>query len=37
MSWDRYDRSHHMNDQELEEWIKTKRHRVMYRSEENVD
>jgi hypothetical protein len=26
-----------MNDEELEEWIKTKRHRVMYRSEENVD
>ncbi len=37
ISWDRYDRSHHMNDEELEEWIKTKRHRVMYRSEENVD
>ena len=37
LSWDRYNRSHHMNDEELEEWIKTKRHRVMYRSEENVD
>lgn len=37
MSWDRYDRTHHMSDDELEEWIRTKRHRVMYRSEENVD
>ncbi|MFZ0090011.1 MAG: nitroreductase family protein [Solirubrobacteraceae bacterium] len=37
MSWDRYDRSHHMDDEALEAWIKTKRHRVMYRSEENVD
>jgi 5,6-dimethylbenzimidazole synthase len=37
MSWDRYDRSHHMTDEELEEWIRTKRHRVMYRSEDNVD
>ena len=37
MSWDRYDRSHHMSDLELEEWIRTKRQRVMYRSHENVD
>jgi 5,6-dimethylbenzimidazole synthase len=37
MSWDRYDRSHHMSDLELEEWIRTKRHRVMYRSHENID
>jgi 5,6-dimethylbenzimidazole synthase len=37
MSWDRYDRAHHLSDEQVEEWIKTKRHRVMYRSEENVD
>jgi nitroreductase len=37
MSWDRFDRSQHMSDAELEEWIASKRHRVMYRSHENVD
>ncbi|MGH2852037.1 MAG: nitroreductase family protein [Solirubrobacteraceae bacterium] len=37
LSWDRYDRSQHPSDAELDEWIATKRHRVMYRSHENVD
>ncbi|HUA45587.1 MAG TPA: nitroreductase family protein [Solirubrobacteraceae bacterium] len=37
MSWDRFDRSRHLSDDELEDWIKNRRHRVMYRSEENVD
>jgi nitroreductase len=37
LSFDQFDPSHHMSDDEIEEWIRTKRHRVMYRSEENVD
>lgn len=37
LSWDRYNSDNFMSDDELEEWITTKRHRVMYRSEENVD
>jgi 5,6-dimethylbenzimidazole synthase len=37
LSWDRYNRDNFMSDDQLEEWINTKRHRVMFRSEENVD
>lgn len=37
MSWDRYDRRNFMTDGDLEEWITTQRHRVMYRSQENID
>ncbi|MGI8716192.1 MAG: nitroreductase family protein [Solirubrobacteraceae bacterium] len=37
ISWDRYDHAHHMTDEQVEEWIKTKRHRALYRSQENVD
>jgi 5,6-dimethylbenzimidazole synthase len=37
LSWDRYDHANFMSDDEIEEWIATKRHRVMYRSEENLD
>jgi 5,6-dimethylbenzimidazole synthase len=37
MSWDRFDRGNLMSDAEVEEWITTTRHRVMYRSEENID
>jgi 5,6-dimethylbenzimidazole synthase len=37
LSFNQFDRTHHMSDEDIEEWIRTKRHRVMYRSEENVD
>jgi 5,6-dimethylbenzimidazole synthase len=37
ISWNRFDPANLMSDDELEEWISTTRHRVMYRSEENVD
>ncbi|HTU86522.1 MAG TPA: nitroreductase family protein [Solirubrobacteraceae bacterium] len=37
MSWERFDRSRHMSDDQLEDWIRNRRHRVMYRSQENVD
>ena len=37
VSWDRFDRARLMDDAALEEWIAKTRHRVMYRSEDNVD
>jgi nitroreductase len=37
LSWNRFDRANLMTDAEVEEWITTTRHRVMYRSEDNVD
>lgn len=37
LSWDRMDPASVMDDDALEEWITTKRHRVMYRDESNVD
>jgi 5,6-dimethylbenzimidazole synthase len=37
MSWNRFDPANLMSDDEIEEWISTTRHRVMYRSEDNVD
>jgi 5,6-dimethylbenzimidazole synthase len=37
LSWNRFDRSHHLSDEDVEDWIRTKRHRVMYRSEENIN
>jgi len=36
-NWNRFDRSHFMTDAEIDEWIATTRHRVMYRDAENVD
>lgn len=35
--WDGYDRSHFMSDHELDDWIKTRRHRVMYKDATKVD
>jgi 5,6-dimethylbenzimidazole synthase len=37
MGWDRYNMDSFMNDEQLDEWVKTRRHRVMYRDESNVD
>jgi nitroreductase len=37
LSWDRFDRANFMSDEQIEEWIETRRHRVMYRDESNVD
>jgi 5,6-dimethylbenzimidazole synthase len=37
MSWNRFDRRKLMTDAEVEEWIAKTRHRVMYRSEEQID
>lgn len=37
VSWDRFNRANFMTDDQIEEWISKKRHRVMYRDEANVD
>jgi 5,6-dimethylbenzimidazole synthase len=37
LSWDRFDAAQAMSDEQIEEWIQTRRHRVMYRDESNVD
>ena len=33
----RFDPAHHMNDDELDEWIRTRRHRVMYKDASKID
>jgi nitroreductase len=35
--WDRYDRQYLMSDPELAEWIKARRHRVMYKDAAKID
>ncbi len=37
LHWDRYDPAHFMTDDELDEWIKTRRHRVMYKDASKID
>ena len=36
-SWDRFDPANLMTDEEIDEWMKTTRHKVMYRDESRVD
>ena len=36
-SWDRFDPANLMTDGEIDEWVKTTRHKVMYRDESRVD
>ena len=37
MSWDRLDPANVMTDAEVDEWIKSTRHKVMYRDESKID
>ena len=37
MSYDRYDASRYMTLEQIEEWVREKRHQVMYRDETKVD
>jgi len=37
MSWDRFDPDNLMTDAQIDEWIRTQRHKVMYRDESKVD
>lgn len=36
-NWDKFNPDHHMTDEELNEWIKVRRHKVMYKDEANID
>ncbi len=37
LHWDRYNAAHFMTDDALEDWIKTRRHRVMYKDASKID
>lgn len=37
VNWDRFNPDNFMADEELEEWIKTRRHKVMYKDEAKID
>jgi nitroreductase len=37
VSWDRFDPAQHLTDVQIDEWIRTQRHKVMYRDETKVD
>ena len=37
MSWNRFDPANHMTLEQIEDWIKTTRHKVMYRDEAKID
>jgi nitroreductase len=37
MNWDTFNMDNYWSDEDIAEWIKTRRHRVMYRDAENVD
>jgi nitroreductase len=37
MSWERFNPAAHMTDAEVDAWIKTMRHKVMYRDESRID
>lgn len=37
INWNQFDMSHFMDDEELEDWIRNKRHKVMYKDAGNID
>src|SRR5271155_2394407 len=37
VSWDLFNHRNLMTDEEIEDWVKTRRHKVMYRDQTNVD
>jgi nitroreductase len=37
VSWNRFDPAHHMTEAQIDEWVSSTRHKVMYRDEKNVD
>ncbi|HEX9925094.1 MAG TPA: nitroreductase family protein [Anaerolineae bacterium] len=37
VNWDRFDPAHFMNNDQLDDWIQTRRHKVMYKDASNVD
>jgi hypothetical protein len=37
MSWDRFNPESTMTVEQIDEWVKTTRHKVMYRDESKID
>ena len=37
MSWDRYDADNHLSDEDIDRWVRDKRHQAIYRDAANVD
>lgn len=37
VNWNRFDPAHHMSEAQIDEWVATTRHKVMYKDEKNVD
>jgi len=37
VSWNRFDPTHHMTEAQIDEWVATTRHKVMYKDAKNVD
>jgi nitroreductase len=37
MSWDRFNTDNSMTDAQIDEWVKTTRHKVMYKDESKID
>ena len=37
MSWDRFNPEHSMTDGQIDEWVRTTRHKVMYKDESKID
>lgn len=37
MNWNHFNMDNFMNEEELDEWVKTRRHKVMYKDETNID
>jgi len=37
MSWDRFNTDNSMPDTQIDEWVKTTRHKVMYKDESKID
>ena len=37
VNWDRFDPAHYMSDDELDDWIQNRRHRVMYKDASKID
>ena len=37
MSWDRFNAENFMTDEQIDEWVRTTRHKVMYKDESKID
>ena len=37
VNWNRFDPAHHMTNEELDDWIENRRHRVMYKDASKID